>query len=214
MFLVGRELPAATLVVAIDCGKAMNRVMLASAERGVIGEPVSLPTLREGVDELEEMIARAGCDAGPVIAIEATGSLHRAWARELERRYPRSRSSASPRPTGSIRRPGSPRPATSRRRCGAAAGSRARDSPSSATRRWGSPGGSPSTRPPSGLAIASSEPGAWSRSRRGSLSPAPPAGSAIRCFEGVKRSTKGDTLGPGMARAVTALIAMPHDGAN
>lgn len=88
MHLVGRELPPTTLVVAIDCGKAQNRAMLASAERGVIGEPVSLPTLREGVEELCRMIEEARADRPPVIAIEATGSLHRAWARDLERRYP------------------------------------------------------------------------------------------------------------------------------
>jgi hypothetical protein len=32
--LVGRELPARTLVVAIDCGKASNRVMLVTGSRG------------------------------------------------------------------------------------------------------------------------------------------------------------------------------------
>jgi hypothetical protein len=31
--LIGRELPAKTLVVAIDCGKAANRVMLATASK-------------------------------------------------------------------------------------------------------------------------------------------------------------------------------------
>jgi transposase len=90
MHLVGRELKASTLVVAIDCGKATNKAMLASGERGVIGEPVSVPTLREGVDELCRLIEAAGSAEPPVIAIEATGSLHRAWARELERRFPGS----------------------------------------------------------------------------------------------------------------------------
>lgn len=89
MNLVGRELPPARLVVAIDCGKVENRAMLATGEVGVIGEPVSLPTLREGVDRLERLIAATGV-ADPVIAIEATGSLHRAWAQELERRFPGS----------------------------------------------------------------------------------------------------------------------------
>ena len=56
--LIGRELPAKTLVVAIDCGKATHRVMLASGEQGVIGEPVSLPTLREGVEELQRLVRR------------------------------------------------------------------------------------------------------------------------------------------------------------
>lgn len=90
MDLVGRELPPSTLIVAIDCGKATNRAMLATAELGMIGEPASLPTLREGVDELCRLIATAGAVGPPVIAIESTGSLHRSWARELERRYPGS----------------------------------------------------------------------------------------------------------------------------
>lgn len=90
MHLVGRELKPSTLVVAIDCGKASNRAMLATAERGVIGEPLSLPTLREGLEQLCALIESAGSAEPPVIAIEATGSLHRAWARELGKRFPGS----------------------------------------------------------------------------------------------------------------------------
>ncbi len=74
MDLISAELPAKTLVVAIDPGKAANRVLLADGERGLIGEPVSLPTLREGVERVCELIdAQAAPDT--VIAIEATGSL-------------------------------------------------------------------------------------------------------------------------------------------
>jgi transposase len=61
--------------------------MLASGEQGVIGEPVSLPTLREGVEELARLILAAGSEGRPVIAVEATGSLHHAWVAELERRF-------------------------------------------------------------------------------------------------------------------------------
>ena len=86
--LLQEALPAGTLVVAIDPGKVVNRVWLASGERGLIGEPVSLPTLRAGVDELVQLIAASGVDDAPVIAVEATGSLHRAWTVELERRFP------------------------------------------------------------------------------------------------------------------------------
>ena len=53
MDLLRREVPATSLVVAIDPGKAFNRVWLTSGERGLIGEPVTLPVLREGVDERE-----------------------------------------------------------------------------------------------------------------------------------------------------------------
>jgi transposase len=85
--LVSAELPARTLVVAIDPGKVSNRVILASGERGLIGEPVSLPVQREGIERLCRMIEASGTSER-VIALEATGSLHLAWARELERRFP------------------------------------------------------------------------------------------------------------------------------
>jgi transposase len=88
--LLRREVPASSLVIAIDPGKALNRVWLTSGERGLIGEPVSLPVLRDGVDELERLIAQSDVDGMPVIGLEATGALHRAWASEIERRWPGS----------------------------------------------------------------------------------------------------------------------------
>jgi transposase len=78
------------LVVAVDPGKAFNRVWLTTGEQGLIGEPVTLPVLREGVDELERLIATSGVAGSPVIGLEATGALHRAWAAEIERRWPGS----------------------------------------------------------------------------------------------------------------------------
>ncbi len=86
--LLQKALPLETLVVAIDPGKVSNRVWLASGERGLVAEPVSLPTLHEGIDELERLVDRSGGPGQPLIAIEATGSLHRAWTAELERRFP------------------------------------------------------------------------------------------------------------------------------
>jgi transposase len=88
--LLRREVPATSLVVAIDPGKAFNRVWLTTGTRGLIGEPVSLPVLRDGIDELASLIAASGVEGPPVIGLEATGSLHRAWAAELERRWPGS----------------------------------------------------------------------------------------------------------------------------
>lgn len=88
--LLRREVPATSLVVAVDPGKALNRVWLTTGERGLVGEPVSLPVLRDGVDELERLIADSGVDGVPVIGVEATGALHRAWAAEIERRWPGS----------------------------------------------------------------------------------------------------------------------------
>jgi hypothetical protein len=70
--LLLRELPADRLVVAIDPGKVMNRVWLTTGERGLIGEPVSLPVLRDGFDKLARLVASSGVDGAPVIGIEAT----------------------------------------------------------------------------------------------------------------------------------------------
>jgi transposase len=90
MELLRQAVPASALVVAVDPGKASNRVWLTSGERGLIGEPVSLPVLREGVDTLAGLIGASGVAGPPVIGVEATGGLHRAWVAELERRFPGS----------------------------------------------------------------------------------------------------------------------------
>ena len=60
MDLLRREVPATCLVVAVDPGKAFNRVWVTSGERGLIGEPVSLPVLCDGVDELARLIDASG----------------------------------------------------------------------------------------------------------------------------------------------------------
>jgi transposase len=88
--LLLREVSGDRLVVAIDPGKVTNRVWLTTGDRGLIGDPASLPVLRDGVDELDRLIASSGVQGAPVIGIEATGALHRAWAAEVERRWPGS----------------------------------------------------------------------------------------------------------------------------
>jgi transposase len=103
MDLLRREVPASSLVVAIDPGKAFNRVWLTSGERGLIGEPVSLPVLRDGVDELERLIAASGVGGRPVIGLESTGALHRAWASEIEQRWPGSLRLFAPSETAAAR---------------------------------------------------------------------------------------------------------------
>jgi transposase len=80
------RVPVDRVIVAIDPGKVLNRVWITSGE-GLLGEPVSLPTSRGGLDRLGALVAGGG---SPVFALEATGSLHRAWAAELERRWPGS----------------------------------------------------------------------------------------------------------------------------
>ena len=97
MELLRQAVPASALVVAVDPGKASNRVWLTSGERGLIGEPVSLPVLREGVDTLAGLIGASGVAGPPVIGVEATGGLHRAWVAELERRFPGSVRLVAPR---------------------------------------------------------------------------------------------------------------------
>jgi hypothetical protein len=88
--LLRQAVPATALMVAVDPGKVSNRVWLTSGERGLIGEPVSLPVLREGIDTLAGLITTSGVAGAPTIAVEATGRLHQAWVAELERRWPGS----------------------------------------------------------------------------------------------------------------------------
>lgn len=87
MGLLEVALDPATVVVAVDPGKVMNRVWVSNGA-GLLEEPVSLPVARSGIAALEKMLATHAGDR--VIAIEATGSLHRAWAAELERLHPGS----------------------------------------------------------------------------------------------------------------------------
>lgn len=81
-----KRVPVDRVIVAIDPGKVLNRVWIAT-EEGLVGEPVSLPTSRLGLERLGVLVSGGG---SPVFALEATGSLHRAWAVELERRWPGS----------------------------------------------------------------------------------------------------------------------------
>jgi transposase len=85
MGLLEVALDPATVVVAVDPGKVLNRVWVSNGA-GLLEEPVSLPVARSGIAQLEEMLAAHAGEQ--VIAIEATGSLHRAWAAELERLHP------------------------------------------------------------------------------------------------------------------------------
>jgi transposase len=85
MGLLEVALDPATVVVAVDPGKVMNRVWVSNGA-GLLEEPVSLPVARSGIATLEKILAAHVGER--VIAIEATGSLHRAWAAELERLHP------------------------------------------------------------------------------------------------------------------------------
>jgi transposase len=81
-----RELSAGRVIVAIDPGKVRHRVWVTRAD-GLVGTPLSLPSSRAGVDRVASLLDGR---SAPLFAVEATGSLHRAWAAELERRWPGS----------------------------------------------------------------------------------------------------------------------------
>ena len=83
---LSERVPADRVIVAIDPGKVLNRVWITTAD-GLVGRPLSLPTSRSGLERLDELV---GVNGPAVFALEATGSLHRAWAAELERRWPGS----------------------------------------------------------------------------------------------------------------------------
>jgi hypothetical protein len=59
------RLRAGGRLILVRCGKVSNRVWLTTGERGLICEPVSLPVLRDGVDELARLIAGSGVDGAP-----------------------------------------------------------------------------------------------------------------------------------------------------
>ena len=81
--LLRQAVPVSALVVAVDPGKVSSRVWVTSGERGLIGEPVSLPMLREGIDTLAGLIGASEVAGPPIIGVEATGGLHRAWVAEV-----------------------------------------------------------------------------------------------------------------------------------
>ncbi len=88
--LLQRALPVDRLVVAIDPGKVQHRVWLSTDAAGQVVEPLTLPVLRSGLEELSALIGRHAGGQQPLIAIEATGALHRVWTQELARRFPDS----------------------------------------------------------------------------------------------------------------------------
>lgn len=88
MSMLEVALDPATVIVAVDPGKVVNRVWVSNGT-GLLAEPLSLPVSREGIGRLEQLLVDQAV-VEPVIAVEATGSLHRCWAAELERLHPGS----------------------------------------------------------------------------------------------------------------------------
>lgn len=88
MALLQAALEPSTVVVAVDPGKVTNRVWLSNGW-GLLVDPVSMPVSRTGIAGLERLLTMHGGERPEVVvAIEATGSLHRPWSCELERRHP------------------------------------------------------------------------------------------------------------------------------
>lgn len=87
MSILEVALEPATVIVAVDPGKVENRVWVSNGA-GLLEDPMSLPVSRQGIGRLERVLRIHAGSEGPVIAIEATGSLHRSWAVELERLHP------------------------------------------------------------------------------------------------------------------------------
>jgi len=88
--LLEQVLPGSVLVVAIDPGKVQHRVWFSTGDGGLLAGPMSVPSLRPGLDEVTATIRRLAGPDGPVVAIEATGALHGSWVRALEERFPSS----------------------------------------------------------------------------------------------------------------------------
>jgi transposase len=83
-------LPGSTLVVAIDPGKAHHRVWLSTGDGGLVVDPITVPVLREGLEEVTRLVRQHRGESVPVVAIEATGALHGPWVAALEERFPSS----------------------------------------------------------------------------------------------------------------------------
>jgi transposase len=94
-------LDPATVIVAVDPGKAFHRVWVSDGS-GLLADPMSLPVTQDGICHLERMLDEKG-STEPVIAVEATGSLHGPWVSELERRHPGSVRVFAPSETKSAR---------------------------------------------------------------------------------------------------------------
>ena len=67
----------------------MNRVWVSDGT-GWLEPPVSVPVSCAGVEQLQRLLNAHPSAVAPVIAIEATGSLHQAFVADLERRFPGS----------------------------------------------------------------------------------------------------------------------------
>ena len=96
MSVLKAPLDPATVVVAVDPGKVVNRVWVSDG-RGWLESPVSVPVSCAGVEQLQRLLNAHPSVVAPVIAVEPTGSLHQAFVADLERRFPARRGCSHPR---------------------------------------------------------------------------------------------------------------------
>jgi hypothetical protein len=60
MSMLDVALDPATVIVAVDPGKVMNRVWVSNGT-GLLTEPVSLPVSRGGIGRLEQLVVDHAC---------------------------------------------------------------------------------------------------------------------------------------------------------
>ena len=89
MSVLKAALDPATVVVAVDPGKVSNRVWVSDGS-GWLEQPRSVPVSGAGVEQVERLVLAHPSGLAPVIAVEATGSLHQAFVAGLEQRFPGS----------------------------------------------------------------------------------------------------------------------------
>ena len=89
MSVLKAALDPATVVVAVDPGKVMNRVWVSDGS-GWLEQPRSVPVSLAGVEQVLQLVLAHLSSVAPVIAVEATGSLHQAFVAGLEQRFPGS----------------------------------------------------------------------------------------------------------------------------
>ncbi len=64
--LLQEALPASTVIVAVGPGKVTNRVWVSSGASGLLHDPLSLPVLRSGLEQVSHLVQRHGAGAPPV----------------------------------------------------------------------------------------------------------------------------------------------------
>jgi hypothetical protein len=73
MSMLGVALDPATVIVAVDPGKVMNRVWVSNGT-GFVAEPVSMPVSRDGIGRLERLLVEHGAVETAIAVDVAAGA--------------------------------------------------------------------------------------------------------------------------------------------